>query len=343
MAVPARHVISLKKSFRNVILRAVGSPVMPGTALPTLFFDRALPLEYHDLLIGRAVASGPDEADLAVADGIIAGMRRWDAAGMAKAPRARVISRTGVGYDTVDVAAAQAAGIAVCYTPAGPTVSTAEHTLALLLAVTKGLPDGIARADQGLPVGASTGLELDGCTLGLIGLGRIARRVAVVAVALGMQVVASDPFVEQSGIDGVVMASMDQLLEVADVVSLHAPAMAETHHLMNAETFAKMKSGAYLINCARGSLVDQDALLAALDAGQLGGAALDVTEPEPLPVGHGLLAHPKVIVTPHMASSTAAGRRRLYQQAIDNALGVLSGGAATLVPGSTRPGASAAW
>jgi glyoxylate reductase len=136
---------------------------------------------------------------------------------------------------------------------------------------------------------------------------------------------------------------MDELLAASDVVSLHAPAMTETHHLMNAATFARMKPGAYLINCARGSLVDQVALLAALDAGHLGGAALDVTEPEPLPVGHGLLVHPLVIVTPHMASSTVAGRRRLYQQAIDNALGVLTGGAATLVPGSTRRGGPLAW
>ncbi len=311
---------------------------MPAAELPRLFFDRPFPTEYHDLMAGRAVVVGPDDADLASADGIVAGATRpWNADAFALAPRVRVISRTGIGYDNVDVVAANAAGVAVCYAPDAPSVSTAEHTLALLLAITKGLPAHQARAVQGLAGGPAAGLELDGAVLGVVGLGRIARRVALAARAIGMQVVASDPLVTAPGIDGVTMVELDELLAVSDVVSLHAPALQETHHLMGSENLGRMKRGAFLVNCARGSLVDQEALLAALESGHLAGAALDVTEPEPLPAGHPLLAHPSVIVTPHIASSTGAGRRRLYQQGIDNALAVLRGEAATLVPSSMRP------
>lgn len=308
------------------------------TTLPVLFFDRPFPGEYGDLLDGRATAAGPDDADLDRADAVIAGATRsWDAAAFALAPRLQVISRTGVGYDNVDVAAAAAAKVVACYTPEAPTVSTAEHTMALLLAVTKGLPAAQERARGGLAAGEPTGLELDGRVLGVVGLGRIARRVVAAAQGLGMVVIAHDPFVDAAGAAGVTLVSLEGLLARADVVSLHAPANAETHHLVGPATLAAMKAGAYLVNCARGSLVDQDALLDALDSGRLAGAALDVTEPEPLPIGHPLLGHPLVIVTPHMASSTAAGRRRLYEQAIDNALAVLAGRPATIVPGSYRP------
>lgn len=117
----------------------------------------------------------------------------------------------------------------------------------------------------------------------------------------------------------------------SDVISLHAPAVAETHHMINAASLATMKPGVYLVNCARGGLVDQDALLGALESGQVAGAALDVTDPEPLPVGHPLLQHPRVIVTPHVASATVEGRRRLYAHAIDNALNVLAGRPASIV------------
>jgi len=121
-------------------------------------------------------------------------------------------------------------------------------------------------------------------------------------------------------------------LVTADIVSLHAPALASTSQLICRTTLEQMKPGAFLVNCARGTLVDHGALLAALDSGHLAGAALDVTDPEPLPVGHPLLDHPRVIVTPHVASSTVAGKRRLYAQAIDNAIAFLQGRPATMVP-----------
>ncbi|MGB1723515.1 MAG: 2-hydroxyacid dehydrogenase, partial [Ilumatobacteraceae bacterium] len=174
-------------------------------------------------------------------------------------------------------------------------------------------------------------LELDGCRLGLVGLGRIARRVAAVGHALGMEVIAHDPFIDAADSDGVRLVDLDEVFSTADVVSLHAPGGEATRHLVDAARLATMRPGAVLVNCARGSLVDQDALLGALESGQLGGAALDVTEPEPLPAGHPLLGREDVVVTPHVASSTAAGRRRLYEHAIDNALAVLEGRPATIV------------
>jgi D-3-phosphoglycerate dehydrogenase len=299
---------------------------------PVLFFDRELPEEYADLVDGRAVGVGPEDSDLARADAVIAGsVMSWNGAAIARAPRLRVISRIGVGYDNVDVAAAHEAGVVVCYTPEAPTVSTAEHTIALMLAITKGLPSLQERARQGLAAPTPTSIEVDGQMLGLVGFGRIARRVAVAASGLGMQVAAHDPYVNGADIS-VPLLPFEDLLASADVVSLHVPALPATYHLISRATLALMRRGAYLVNCARGSLVDQDALLDALDSGQVAGAALDVTDPEPLPEGHRLLAHPNVIVTPHVASATVAGRRRLYAQAIENALAVLSGRPATTVP-----------
>jgi D-3-phosphoglycerate dehydrogenase len=305
--------------------------------LPLLFFDRQLPSEYADLLAGRARLCGPGDDELAEADAVVAALRRWDDEAMAGGPKLKVISRIGVGYDTVDVAAATVRGIVVCHAPSAPTVSTAEHTIALLLAITKRLPALMRRAAEGLAAGRAEGLELDGRVLGLLGYGRIARRVALTARALGMDTIAHDPFVTEREGDGTRLVSADDLWQHSDVITLHAPATSDTYHIVNDATLRQMKPGAYLVNCARGSLVDHAALLGALDDGRLAGAGLDVTEPEPLPSGHPLLAHPRVIVTPHMASSTVEGRGRLYQQAIDNALAVLSGLPATVVPEQTRP------
>ncbi|MGH9270132.1 MAG: NAD(P)-dependent oxidoreductase, partial [Ilumatobacteraceae bacterium] len=181
--------------------------------LPVVFVDHPFPDAYRDLVDGRAQVVGPDDG-LASAEALLVGAaRRWDAAAFAFAPRARVISRVGVGYDNVDVADATAAGVTVCNTPLAPTVSTAEHTMALILAVTKHLPEQVARARQGLraiPVGRA--LELDTGTLGLIGIGRIASRVAVAAHGLGMQVLATDPLVTEPPVPGVELVPLDELL-----------------------------------------------------------------------------------------------------------------------------------
>jgi D-3-phosphoglycerate dehydrogenase / 2-oxoglutarate reductase len=299
--------------------------------LPILYCDHPFPDAYRDLVEGRAIVVGPDDIDLATAHAVLAGAKRpWNAEAFAISPTMKVISRIGIGYDNVDVAAATAAGVIVCNAPDAPSVSTAEHTLMLMLAVVKNLPAQTQRAREGLP-GATVGtaLELDGSVLGLVGYGRIARRVGAAARAMGMGVLAYDPYITEA--EGCELVSLDRLFAESDVVSLHAPAVAATHHMINEQSLATMKHGVYIVNCARGGLVDQDALLAALESGQVAGAGLDVTDPEPLPEGHFLLQHPNVIVTPHVASATVAGRRRLYSHAIDNALNVLAGLPATIV------------
>ncbi|MCH9804166.1 phosphoglycerate dehydrogenase [bacterium] len=299
----------------------------------SIHIDRPIVQADLDFLDGRADLIGHDDATLGNAPAAVIGIGdHWDAERFAQFPNLRVISRAGIGYDNVDVDAATAAGVIVCNGPDSPTVSTAEHTLALMFAVTKELPAKIKRAADGLSgPGAATSLELDGATLGLVGLGRIAKRVAVAAQAFGMQVMACDPFLDTSPISGVTLAALDEVISSAQVLSLHAPSTAETRHMMNATSFAAMRQGSYLINCARGPLVDHDALLVTLDAGHLAGAALDVTDPEPLPVGHPLLGRDDVVVTPHIASSTAIGRRRLYEHAFENALAVLDGRPASIV------------
>jgi D-3-phosphoglycerate dehydrogenase / 2-oxoglutarate reductase len=303
------------------------------TNLPVLFVDHPLADAYRGLFDGLAIPVGPNDDDLTNADGVIAGATRpWNAAAFALgSDRLKVISRTGIGYDNVDLAAAAAAGVVVCNAPEAPSVSTAEHTIALMFAITKRIPNVHQRANTGLtgePI--IKAIELDGATLGLIGFGRIARRVALVASAIGMKVIAYDPYVHESSAD-VSMCSLAEVFSQSDVVSLHAPATADTNNLISTHTLSSMKAGSFLINCARGSLVDQGALLSALESGHLAGAALDVTSPEPLPADHPLLNRPDVIVTPHVASSTIAGRRRLYEHAIANAVNVLAGKPATVV------------
>ncbi len=306
---------------------------MSDLALPVLHVDRPLVEADYAYVEGRASLVAHTDAELAgVAASVIGIGHQWDAARFKLFPELKVLSRMGIGYDNIDLDAARAAGVVVCNGPDSPTVSTVEHTMALLFAVTKELPIQQARAAQGLKGPAqATSLELNNSTLGLVGLGRIGAKVAKASLALGMNVIAFDPGLRESPVASVSMVTLDELLASSHVVSLHAPAIAETAQMMNADAFAKMMPGSYLVNCARGSLVDHDGLLSAIDSGHLGGAGLDVTDPEPLPAGHPLLDRPNVVVTPHIASSTAAGRRRLYEHAIDNALAVLEGRPASVV------------
>jgi phosphoglycerate dehydrogenase-like enzyme len=171
-----------------------------------------------------------------------------------------------------------------------------------------------------------TGVELAGKTLGLVGYGRIARRVAEAGRGLGMNVVAYDPYCPPGEFGATAsVGSLEQLLAAADVVSIHIPLTEETSLLFDAAAFGAMKEGAVFVNTARGGLVDHNALLAALESGRLFGAGLDVTEPEPLPPDHPLLSRDDVIVTPHIASGTADGKRRLFETAFEQVLMVLAG------------------
>jgi D-3-phosphoglycerate dehydrogenase len=222
-------------------------------------------------------------------------------------PRLRAVGRAGVGIDNVDVEAATRLGVAVMNVPDGNTLSAAEHTMALLFAMARHLPQSFQSLREGKwERAAFTGAELHGKTLGLAGMGRIGSRVAAMARAVGMRVLVHDPYVspEQAEKAGVTLCSLDELLAQADVLSLHVPLTDATRNLVNAERLAKMKNGARLVNCARGGLVDEKALFEALRSGHLAGAALDVFEQEPPPAGHPLLALPNFVATPHLGAAT---------------------------------------
>ena len=282
--------------------------------------------------IGPGVAT-PDDflSAFPQADGVLAGGMRYTAEAMDRAPNLLIISRMGIGYEAVDIPAATKRGIAVSYTPDGPTISTAEHAVALIFAIAKDLKKaahGLRRDRRPDHYGRHSALELFASRLGLVGLGRIGSRVAAAMRGVGMKVSAFDPFVtaeraEELGVD--MASSLEALLAEADVVSLHLPLSADTRHLVDAETLGQMKKGAILVNVSRGGLVDEAALLAALESGRLRGAGLDVTDPEPAPADHPLLQRNDVIVTPHVGSASAAGKRRILSGAIHHLKQALRG------------------
>ena len=257
------------------------------------------------------LVDGPEDADGVV----VAADRPWDDDACRRFPNLKVVARSGIGYDNVDVAACAANGVAACNTPDAPTVSTAEHTLALMLAVAKRLKGSEARVAAGTAGGPGrlTGpgaLELDGRVLGLVGCGRIGSLLGRYAEALGMSVLVCDPYLKVTPVGELVR--LDQLWAEADVVSLHAPATPETRHIINSDSLGAMRPGVIIINCARGGLGrSRGPAGCALDSGHVGGAGLDVTEPEPLPPGHPLLGRDNVVVTPHVASTTSVGIVRL--------------------------------
>ncbi len=239
-------------------------------------------------------------------------------------PNLRIIARNGIGFDRVDVKAATERGIMVVNTPDGPTESTAEHTIALILNLCKQVMVGDRIMRYGRPFPAlsdmTPGLEVAGATLGLVGVGRIGGRVATIAKVLGMTVLAFDPFIskERASDLGVELApSLEELLPRAQVVSLHCPSTPETHHIMNAKTLGLMQKGSYLVNAARGTLLDEAALLEALRSGHLAGAALDVYDPEPPDTSNPLFTLPNIICTPHIASYTTAGVLRMQVMACE--------------------------
>lgn len=280
---------------------------------------------------GVTVPAGIELTDeLSEADGVVVGSNEaWDAAACERLPSLKVVARSGIGYDNVAVAECAAAGVAACNAPDAPTVSTAEHTLALMLAVCKSVKVAERRLNGGLGDYRAShhALELDGRTLGLLGCGRIGSRVARYGKALGMRVLVHDPHVAAAQVAEVgEPVGLEELWRRSDVLSLHAPATDATRHIVNAASIAAMRPGVIIVNCARGALIDSEALLAALESGHVGGAGLDVTEPEPLPEGHWLLGRDDVIVTPHVASSTTVGAVRLIDDALAQAAEWLHGG-----------------
>ncbi|CAN5809161.1 hypothetical protein BH24DEI2_BH24DEI2_17230 [soil metagenome] len=300
-----------------------------------IWFERKRMIGHGAVFAGVAEPIGPGtEAEplrgIEAANGIIAGGVEYTAAVMDKAPNLKVIARTGIGVDTVDVTAATARGIAVVNTPDAPSVPTAEQTMMLLLAVAKQLKQSELRlrAGEGNFHARHNALELAGKTLGLAGFGRIARLVARMAQGFAMTVVTFDPYVPAEVLEGTGVErapSFDKLLARSDIVSLHTPLLPETRHLMNAAAFAKMKRGSLFINAGRGGLVDEAALLAVVTSGHLFGAGLDVTDPEPARPDNPLLHLENVVVTPHVASATPEGKTRMFVGALEQVVQVLKG------------------
>jgi D-3-phosphoglycerate dehydrogenase len=225
---------------------------------------------------------------------------------IAAARELQVVGRAGIGVDNVDVAAATAAGVVVMNTPGGNNITTAEHTIALLVSLARHIPQANTSMKRGeWEKGRFVGMELFNRTLGIVGLGRIGRIVADRARGLGMKVVAHDPFLDVRRVDlEVELVTLDELLARADAISVHVPRTKDTLGLIGREALAKVREGALVVNAARGGIVDETALLEALEGGRVGGAALDVFVEEPPPRGHPLVAHERVICTPHLGAST---------------------------------------
>jgi D-3-phosphoglycerate dehydrogenase len=246
--------------------------------------------------------------------GVIVHSRHFvDAATINAGPALRVVGRAGVGVDNIDVQAATEAGVLVMNLPWGNTITAAEHTVALTLALARNIPQASAALRAGTwDRKPYLGVELSGKILGVIGFGRIGREVARRAHGFEMKVIASDPYVsERVAADvGIEIVSLAELLSRADVLTVHVPLSSETHHLIDADALAAMKPGAKVINCARGGLVDEKALLASLESGHTGGAAFDVFEKEP-GVDLDLLAHPHFIGTPHLGGATLEAQEKI--------------------------------
>jgi glyoxylate reductase len=246
---------------------------------------------------------------------------RIDAELLAGAPHLRAISNYAVGYDNIDVRAAAARRIAVGHTPDVLTDATADLAFALLLAAARKLPEGIEEVRSGrAPTWDPThnlGADVHGATLGIIGFGRIGRAVARRADGFDM-VILTTTSKSHPG-------AFEELLERSDFVTLHCPLTSATHHLIDSAALERMKPSSILVNTARGPIVDQAALARALHDGVIAGAALDVTDPEPLPVDDPLLRAPNLIVVPHIGSATRSTRERMADLAVDNLVAALEG------------------
>ncbi len=239
----------------------------------------------------------------------------------------KVVGRAGVGLDNVDVKAATELGILVVNAPSGNVVSAAEHTIALLLALLRRVPQAHASLKAGeWKRTAFVGTELQGKTVGLAGLGQVGARVAARLKPWHVEILAYDPFIskEKANDLGASLVSLDELFSQADIVSLHTPANAETIKMVNEKRLGQMKDGSFIVNCARGALIDDAALIAALDSGKVAGAALDVFTDEP-PKDFALIKHPKVICTPHLGASTVEAQDRVAVETVEMLVEALSG------------------
>lgn len=248
---------------------------------------------------------------------------------LAKSGRLRVIGRAGVGVDNVDVPAATERGIIVMNTPEGNTLSTAEHTISMLVSLARNIPQADRTMKDGQWAKSKfTGTELHGKTLGVIGLGKIGREVAVRMKAFGMNLLGYDPFVTPAAAEklGVQMAEVDDICRRADIITVHTPITPETKGLINTKRIEMMKPTVLLVNCARGGIIDENDLLDALQKKRIAGAALDVFSEEPLPKDHAFRKLDNVVLTPHLAASTTEAQEKVTRDVANQIVEVLRGG-----------------
>jgi len=259
-------------------------------------------------------------------DGLLAGVDEIDATVFAAAPRLRVVARYGAGTSNVDLDAAAAHGVTVTNTPTANCEAVAELTIGFLFVLARALPQA-SRATRGGHWPTLYGSEVAGKTVGLVGFGRIGQAVARRAVALGCAVVACDPYVGSgaAACQGARLAPLEEVIAAADFISLHLPVTRETRDLGDRALFARMRTGSYLINTARGELVVEEDLLRALECGHIRGAALDTLRAEPPPANHPLLQRDDVLVTPHIGAHTGEATIAMGSAALHDLLAVLAG------------------
>ncbi len=275
-----------------------------------------------------------DEEEIAKAAegavGIIFTSTRFTSSLFDKLPSVKIISRAGIGIDTVDMAAATAHGVMVCNSARYGTYDVAQHTMALMLSLLHSVPryDSRVRRDadwsgQDVPMAA----RLSERTVGIVGFGRISRNLARMLSGFGTRVMAYDPYLPSEVMEeaGVVPATLDELFAAADIISVNAPLTDSTYHLLSHEAFAKMKDGVLLVNTSRGPLIDEAALVETLTSGKVGGAALDVFENEPFAPDHPFTTLPNVVLTPHIAWRSTEAVRDLGEEVTGNILTYLKG------------------
>jgi D-3-phosphoglycerate dehydrogenase len=246
-----------------------------------------------------------------------------------RATKLKVVGRAGIGVDNVDIAAATARGVIVMNTPFGNSITTAEHAIALMFALARQIPTADASTQAGKwEKNRFMGVEITGKTLGIIGCGNIGTNVAARGIGLKMRVIAYDPFLgEERAVEiGVEKVELDDLLARADIITLHTPLTAQTKNIISAQNIAKTKKGVRIINCARGGLVDEAALRAALDSGHVAGAAFDVFVEEPA-TANPLFGHPNVVATPHLGAATSEAQENVALQVAEQMSDYLTRGA----------------
>ncbi|NMC89438.1 MAG: phosphoglycerate dehydrogenase, partial [Methanomicrobiales archaeon] len=247
--------------------------------------------------------------------------------------RLKFIGRAGAGVDNIDIEAATRRGIIVANAPEGNTLAATEHTMAMMLSLARNIPQASASLKRGeWKRSKFMGIELNDKVLGIVGLGRIGTEVARRARAMEMKCIAYDPFIskERAANLGVELVALDDLFRRSDIITVHTPLIKETRHVVNAKTIATMRDGVRLINCARGGIIDEEALADAIRSGKVAGAAVDVFESEP-PTDSPLLGLDQVICTPHLGASTVEAQKNVATSVANQCISVLSGGPAKYV------------